>query len=174
MLNIFAEFALNLRVITFIYRICDNQPYRDDSFRHNIFIRMNILAHPASEESLAALFHLLSQPSRLQILRTIGRGEACVCHLEAALGLRQAAISQHLMVLRDAGLVITNRDGRNIYYQLASPAVLDLVDQAARLFQAGDSPAGDGNSSFIDGCPCPHCAEAAGMPPEQARGIACH
>ena len=53
-------------------------------------------------EKAAQLLHLLGQAERLSILLAIGNGEACVCHLEAALGLRQAYISQHLMTLRQA------------------------------------------------------------------------
>ena len=42
------------------------------------------------------------------------------------LGMRQASISQHLMVLRKAGLVTAHRDGRNIFYQLTHPEVVDV------------------------------------------------
>ena len=62
-------------------------------------------SHPKSS-SLSDIFQLLGQPNRLYILLTIARDEACVCHLEAVLGIRQATISQHLMVLRDAGVVM--------------------------------------------------------------------
>lgn len=58
----------------------------------------------SNTSAIADLFRLLGQPVRLRILLAIGTGEACVCHLEAHLGLRQALISQYLMVLRDAGL----------------------------------------------------------------------
>jgi len=63
-------------------------------------------------EDSAALFKLLSHPSRLAILQVLRDGEECVCHMEAALGLRQAYISQQLMVLRQAGLVISAKTQR--------------------------------------------------------------
>jgi ArsR family transcriptional regulator len=113
---------------------------------------MNILSL-SPEKQIADFFRVLGQPVRVQILLTIGRGEACVCHLEAYLGLRQALISQHLMVLRDAGLVTTTRDGRNIYYRLAQPELLELVHQAARL----TGPAVEGPGEPKSPCPCPHC-----------------
>jgi len=113
---------------------------------------MNILS-PSPEEQIAEFFRVLGQPVRVQILQTIGSGEACVCHLEAHLGLRQALISQHLMLLRDAGLVTTTRDGRNIYYRLARPELLDLVRQAARLTGLAVEEPGEPKSP----CPCPHC-----------------
>ena len=58
--------------------------------------------------------------------------------MEAVLGMRQASISQHLMVLRKAGLVTTQRDGRNIFYRLAYPEVVEILYQAAQL--AGIQP----------------------------------
>ena len=66
-------------------------------------------------------------------LFAIGSQEACVCHLEKLLKKRQAYISQHLMVLREAGLLETRRDGKYIYYRLSSPEVLQLVRSAAVL-----------------------------------------
>jgi ArsR family transcriptional regulator len=128
---------------------------------------MNIFNQTIPEENVAEFFRILGQPVRVQILLTIGRGEACVCHLEAYLGLRQAAISQHLMVLRDAGLVTTNRDGRNIFYRLAMPELLEVVKQAARII--GILP-GELESSIVKPvfpCPCPHCN------PEKADGLDC-
>ena len=68
-----------------------------------------------SLESLAVFLRAISQPVRLEILLAIGTGEACVCHLEAVIGQRQAYISQQLMALREAGIVKSRRDGRNIY-----------------------------------------------------------
>ena len=113
---------------------------------------MNIFP-PSPESKIAELFHVLGQPARVQILLTIGSGEACVCHLEAYLGLRQALISQHLMALRDAGLVTTTRERRNIYYRLCQPELLELVRQAARLAGLAHVEPQEAKSP----CPCPHC-----------------
>lgn len=107
---------------------------------------------------ISNLLKAISQPARLQILLAIGEGEACVCHLEAALGQRQVYISQQLIALRSAGLVADRRDGRFIYYRLADSALLDLVQQAARL--AGLSPAELADISpprILVTCGCPHC-----------------
>lgn len=91
---------------------------------------MNVSGSPT--EQIAALFGSLSNPGRLQILLVIGRGQACVCHMRAALGLRQAYLSQQLMALRRAGILTTTREGRHIYYRCTDPALLDLVEAAAR------------------------------------------
>jgi ArsR family transcriptional regulator len=124
---------------------------------------------------VAELFRLLAQPARLRILLAIGAGETCVCHLETLLGLRQASISQQLMLLRDAGLVSANREGRNIYYRLSNPRLLELIAGAAHQLGMAlptQTPC-DAESLPLPGCPCPHCAEAAGVAPEQARQIDC-
>ena len=69
-------------------------------------------------DALAVRFKALAHPVRLQILDMLRSGEACVCHMETALGKRQAYISQQLMVLRDAGLVDARRDGLQVFYRL--------------------------------------------------------
>ena len=63
-------------------------------------------------EKISAILEEIASPSRLVILLSIGDGEACVCHLESVLNKRQAYISQHLMALRQAGIITSRRDGR--------------------------------------------------------------
>ena len=122
---------------------------------------------PAFDEAVAEFFHVIGQPMRIQILLAIGKGEACVCHLEAYLGQRQAAISQHLMVLRDGGLVTTHRDGRNIYYRLSQPEVLHLVHRAALIIGLPAQDLGNLTHKPVFPCPCPHCN------PDKAEGLGC-
>lgn len=110
------------------------------------------------EKKTAKVLAALGNPFRIKILLAIGKGEACVCHLEAVLNKRQAYISQHLMALRDAGLLTTRREGKYIYYRLSSPKVLPLIEQAAVV-------AGVNRDLFPDfvepvalkKCECPHC-----------------
>lgn len=129
---------------------------------YNIFVITNISSaksKPISTRRIAQLFRVLGQPTRLRILMTIGAGEACVCHLETALGTRQAVISQHLMALRRAGLVRTQREGRNIFYSLTHPEILELIQRSGATLGGStpeDFPAEDW--APLHGCPCPHCA----------------
>jgi DNA-binding transcriptional ArsR family regulator len=123
--------------------------------RYNIFMPANI-SHEASE-SLAEVFRLLGQPVRIQILLTIASQEACVCHIEAALGIRQAAISQHLMVLRDTGLVATNRDGRNIFYRLEKPGLFEAICQVATVAGISTDNLVQFSRRPLPDCPCPRC-----------------
>jgi len=100
------------------------------------------------------IFKALMHPSRLTILEILHDGEQCVCHLEAVLGCRQAYISQHLMVLREAGLVEDRRDGARIYYRVIKPEVFDLVEAATRLSGVGALQV---RYSKVKDCPCPKC-----------------
>jgi ArsR family transcriptional regulator len=87
----------------------------------------------SSSEDSAKLFKTLMHPARLRILDILRGGEECVCHMEAMLELRQAYISQHLAILRDAGLVSVRRDGWNIYYRIVKPEIFAVLDAAAIL-----------------------------------------
>ncbi len=120
-------------------------------------MKTNILTCERPEENISRLLALIGQPVRVQILFIIAAEEACVCHLEAALGLRQASISQHLMVLRKAGLVTTHRDGRNIFYRLAQPQVVDLLQKAAQLIQANTLALQALAVRPLPDCVCPQC-----------------
>ena len=112
------------------------------------------------ETQISELFQSISPLPRVQILLALGEGEACVCHLETALGLRQAYLSQHLMALRQAGVVVSRREGRNVFYRLANPGVLTLIQQAGSLlgFADGALQAAHATQTLTD-CPCPHCGE---------------
>jgi len=82
----------------------------------------------------AALLKAVADPHRLTILATLGRGagEVCVCDFTDALPLNQPAVSHHLKILRDAGLVTGVRRGTWVYYRLAP----DARDRLARALHA--------------------------------------
>jgi len=101
-------------------------------------------------DALADKFKALSHPVRLQIVDMLREGELCVCHIEAALGKRQAYISQQLMALREAGVVESRRDGLQVYYWIADAQVEAMLDLL-------HGPASPGHHA-LDGCPCPKCA----------------
>lgn len=116
---------------------------------------ISVLEQP--EEKISKLLSLIGQPARIQILLLLSKREACVCHLEAALGMRQASISQHLMVLRKAELVTSQREGRNIFYQLASPDVVQILEQAAQMVGITRDMLQSQYAAPAPGCPCPQC-----------------
>ena len=102
----------------------------------------------------AALFKALMHPARLAILDILRDGEECVCHMEAVLGYRQAYISQHLSVLREAGLVQDRRDGWNVFYQVIKPEIYTALDVTTAL--SGERHHKD-QTMPANACPCPKC-----------------
>jgi len=85
--------------------------------------RMQEAAREAS-----SLLKVLSNPDRLLILCQLSQGEARVGELEEQLGIIQPTLSQQLTVLRAEELVTTRRDGKNIYYSLASTRALAVIE----------------------------------------------
>ncbi len=81
------------------------------------------------------LFHALSDPTRLSVLRRLRFGEQCVCNLTDALDAAQSRLSFHLKVLKDAGLVADRREGRWMYYTL-NPDVLAEIADAVELLSS--------------------------------------
>ncbi len=104
------------------------------------------------------LLQVISSEPCLGILLAIGAGEACVCHMEAVLGYRQAYISQQLMALREAGLLDSRRDGKYIFYHLEKPEILELLQNAAQI--AGVDLVNGELARQEPQCACPHCVPA--------------
>ena len=113
-----------------------------------------------SYQRLTKLLKALNHPTRLALLEILRNEEECVCHMTAALNLRQAYVSQQLTVLRQAGLVEDRRDGWRIYYRVIKPEVFAIVD-AAR--SASGEPA-QKMPARLDDCPCPKCQAARQLP----------
>jgi DNA-binding transcriptional ArsR family regulator len=93
----------------------------------------------SSRDDLAgavALFHSLSDPTRLAIARHLARGEARVVDLTRALALPQSTVSSHLACLRDCRLIAGRPEGRQVFYALAVPELLDLFAAAETLLAA--------------------------------------
>ena len=72
------------------------------------------------------LFQALAHPVRLQILEALTRQPLCVCELVLLTGRRQAYISQHLALLREVGLVCSERTGWNIFYRLCTTCLEEV------------------------------------------------
>ena len=70
---------------------------------------------------VARRFRALSDPTRLRLLQLLRGGELCVCDLMSALRAPQAKTSRHLAYLKNAGLVVSRKDGLWSYYSLARP-----------------------------------------------------
>ena len=99
------------------------------------------------------LFSALSNDVRLRcVLLLVAEVELCVCELTHALGLAQPAVSRHLALLREAGIVLDRRDGLWIHYRLHP----DLPQWAREVLQvtangvAGQSPFADDHKVLAD------------------------
>lgn len=101
---------------------------------------------------IPALLKLLSHPARIAILDMLREDEACVCHLEAYLGYRQAYLSQQLAILRRSGLITDRRDGWNVYYRVSRPEVYTLLDTLRQITDTKEH-----KSIREVTCPCPKC-----------------
>lgn len=116
---------------------------------------------PNLSQKIAIPLTAINSPQRIAILLAIGKGEACVCHLEAALGWRQAYISQHLMALRKADILQDRREGRFVYYRLKNASYLDLIlDSATLSGLSAETVSSVINTQTYPACECPHCAPA--------------
>jgi len=91
----------------------------------------------ASAEQACALLKVLANPDRLLLMCQLALGELSVGGLEERLGIRQPTLSQQLGVLREAGLVATRRDGKSIFYSIASPEALAVMTVLYEQFCAG-------------------------------------
>ena len=83
----------------------------------------------------AEFFKALANPVRIAILDRLRDGEKSVNDLAAPFDIEQAAVSQHLAVLRNKRLVQTRKEGNSVYYSITDPAIFDLLDDAARIFK---------------------------------------
>jgi DNA-binding transcriptional ArsR family regulator len=83
----------------------------------------------------AAIGRALADPKRLCVLESLADGELSVSDLSTTVGCQVPNMSQHLAVLRSAGLVQSRREGSTIYYRLADVRVLEayrLIQSLAR------------------------------------------
>lgn len=95
----------------------------------------------AGASQAADFLKALGNENRLLILCHLSEGEMSVSELEAALGLRQPTLSQQLARLREDKLVDTRRDGKTIYYSLASEDVSKILELMYNLFCSDEAKA---------------------------------
>ena len=88
---------------------------------------LDIATMQAAASNACALLKVLANPDRLLLMCQLSQGELSVGELEGQLGIRQPTLSQQLGVLRENDLVATRRDGKNIFYSVASPQALAVM-----------------------------------------------
>ena len=124
-------------------------------------------------DSQVEVFKALAHPARLQILELLRHEPACVCHLMAVLDRTQPYVSQQLAVLRDAGLVIDDKQGLNVFYQVRDRRIYELIDRVRGMLSLAAGEPGVPREGATAGpvrlaeCPCPKCQAMGAQPGTQ-------
>ena len=92
----------------------------------------------SSAERASRLLKALANPTRLMLLCELSQRESCVSELEQQVGIQQPTLSQQLGVLREEGLVTTRREGKQIYYAIASREAMAVMQVLYEQFCAKD------------------------------------
>jgi DNA-binding transcriptional ArsR family regulator len=80
-------------------------------------------------QQAATMLKCIGHPVRLQIIELLDReGEQNVTAIYEALGIEQAVASQHLNLMRDKGILISRREGVNVFYRIEDPRVTRVID----------------------------------------------
>jgi len=87
----------------------------------------------AAQKAVGAL-KVLANRERLLLLCQIATSRSCVSELEEALDIHQPTLSQQLGVLRRDGVVDTERDGKNIYYSIRDPRMVEILETLHRIY----------------------------------------
>ena len=87
----------------------------------------NLATTEEDRQRSAAVARALGDPKRLCVLESLAGGEASVGELAGRVACQVPNMSQHLSVLRSAGLVTARRDGSTVYYRLSDPRILEAT-----------------------------------------------
>lgn len=114
-------------------------------------------------EQLARIMKVLSVGTRVRIVQLLKGRALCVGALAAQLDVTQGAVSQHLRILRDAGLVAAEKRGYFVHYRLNGPALAECRDQLCGLLDVHEDVANFSASqtSTKEEEPCPNAKNAA-------------
>lgn len=80
------------------------------------------------EELSVKIFKALGHPIRYKIVKFLYSGSRCVCKLNEDIEFSQANLSQHLKILKDAGILKSEKVGMNIHYEISSEKIKDIID----------------------------------------------
>ena len=105
--------------------------------------KLDMQTMQSAATNASRLLKTLANPDRLLLLCQLTQGEHCVSEMEALVGVLQPTLSQQLGVLRQQGLVTTRREGKQIFYSIASQQALAVMQVLYQQFCApstGDKP----------------------------------
>ncbi len=81
------------------------------------------------ERRMAHIFKSLSDENRVGIVLFLRGGERCVCEIVPHVGTSQSNVSQHLKVLREAGIIDYRRDGKRMMYFITNDTIIPIIDE---------------------------------------------
>lgn len=88
----------------------------------------------------------LGEPIRLKLIEQISQGQNCICHLQNQFSVSQPTLSHHMKILVDAGVVESEKIGKNVYYTINESELANMVDYLLQF---------SGNNKVEFGCqPC--------------------
>ncbi len=93
------------------------------------------------------IFKALGHPARLVIVQALRAGEKCVCELQPLIGSSLPTISRHLSILKNAGIISSEKRGQNIFYRLKPDClnnIFDCLNHSCEHFPASKPPASGG------------------------------
>ena len=114
-----------------VIKVTETMSARETGFDSEA-LRNRVLNEMPDEESLydlAELFKVFGDTTRIRILYVLFEAEMCVCDIAQILNMTQSAISHQLRVLKQARLVRSRREGKQIYYSLADDHVRTIIGQ---------------------------------------------
>jgi ArsR family transcriptional regulator len=92
-----------------------------------------MMTSASTDSTVENPFRVLADPLRRQIVELLSREQLCTCHIVAETGARQTNVSNHLRILREAGLVETEPCGRFTYYRLRPDVLRALAAEVTAL-----------------------------------------
>lgn len=87
-------------------------------------------------EAKATVFKALGHPTRLWIAEQLAGGEKCVCELVETIDADFSTVSKHLTILKQAGVVVDEKRGKQVYYRLKVPCILQFMPCIEAVIQA--------------------------------------
>ena len=81
----------------------------------------------AALSAQAAILKALAHPTRLFIVQELNKGEQCVCKFTEQIGADMSTVSRHLAILKNAGIIIDQKRGNQVFYTLKCSCVLDFL-----------------------------------------------
>lgn len=100
--------------------------------------QMHPILTPDCFAERAKVMKAMAHPSRLMVVDELSRGERCVCDLQELVGHDISTVSKHLSVLKKTGIVEDERRGKQVFYRLKVPCILNFFECVESVIEANN------------------------------------